>query len=162
LPEPVAEISAFDGHALVDLPVAIPGRRGHTGSAAHRALVAQFLRFGTVGSFGFLVDWGVVEAAKGWLGLAGAGLLSFFVAASANWFLNRIWTFKGQHRGRMHHQWLRFLAANAGGFVLNRGAYLILIAVAPLCVRYPVLAVAAGSIAGMGVNFFMARRVVFR
>jgi putative flippase GtrA len=84
------------------------------------------------------------------------------VAASANWALNRVWTFRGQGSGPAHRQWARFMAANLVGFVLNRGAYVILIATSPLCADKPVLAVAAGAVAGMFANFFLARRLVFR
>jgi putative flippase GtrA len=129
----------------------------------HRiALILQFLRFGTVGVFGFVVDATVVYATRQWLGLYGAGMLSFVVAASANWALNRVWTFRGMGSGPAHRQWARFMAANLAGFVLNRGAYVALIATSPLCADRPVLAVAAGAIAGMFANFFLSRRLVFR
>jgi putative flippase GtrA len=136
--------------------------RGGRLSPAQRTMAVQFLRFGVVGVFGFVVDTAVVYAARHWLGLLGAGVLSFFVAASANWFLNRVWTFKGQHAGRMHHQWIRFIGCNLVGFVLNRGTFAILIGLFPICVHYPVLAVAAGSVAGLSVNFTLSRRVVYR
>jgi putative flippase GtrA len=48
------------------------------------------------------------------------------------------------------------------GLVLNRGTYAGLIATVPLCVAAPVLAVAAGSVAGMLVNFTLSRQMVFR
>lgn len=130
----------------------------------HGRLMRQFLQFGVVGTVGFLVDNAFVYTAHYLfgLGLILAGLLSFFVAATGNWFLNRIWTFRGSSTGRLHHEWLRYLGTNAIGFVLNRGVYIALIAYSPLCVRYPVLALAAGSIAGLGVNFVMSSRMVFR
>jgi putative flippase GtrA len=128
----------------------------------HVVVLAQFVRFGTVGAFGFVVDTSVVYATRFWLGLYGAGALAFFVAASANWVLNRVWTFRGRNSGRMHHQWLKFLAANSIGFVLNRGAFFLLVTISPLCVAYPVIAVFAGTLAGMVANFVLSRRLVFR
>jgi putative flippase GtrA len=149
------------------LPLAAPradaaGLFGRLGR--HGPLAQQFFQFGVVGTIGFLVDNAVVYTAHfGFgLGLIQAGLISFFIAATINWILNRIWTFRGASTGRLHHEWLRYLGTNAVGFVLNRGAYIALIATSPLCVAHPVLALAAGSIAGLGVNFVMARRVVFR
>lgn len=127
------------------------------------ALLAQFLRFGTVGTFGFVVDTAVVYATRFWLGLYGAGILSFVVAATANWSLNRVWTFRG--RGGdvpAHRQWALFMAANLIGFVLNRGTYFALVATSPVCAANPVLAVAAGSVAGLSANFVLSRRLVFR
>ncbi|MCB8881793.1 GtrA family protein [Acidisoma cellulosilytica] len=130
----------------------------------HGKLVRQFFQFGVVGTFGFLVDNAFVYTAHFvfGIGLILAGILSFFVAATANWFLNRIWTFRGASTGRVHHEWLRYLASNALGFVLNRGVYIALIATSALCVKHPVIALAAGSIAGLGINFVMSRRVVFK
>jgi putative flippase GtrA len=131
---------------------------------AYRPLGVQFGKFGVVGTVGFVVDNAFVYTAHfGFgVGLILAGILSFFVAGSSNWFLNRMWTFRGASKGRVHFEWLRYLATNSAGFVLNRGVYIALIATATLCRLHPVLALAAGSIAGLGVNFVMARRMVFR
>jgi putative flippase GtrA len=130
--------------------------------AARIALLAQFLRFGAVGFGGFCIDTATVYALRGPLGLYGAGMAGYVVAASANWALNRAWTFRGSSRGVAHRQWALFLATNLAGLVLNRGTYAALIASSALCVRYPVIAVAAGAVAGMFVNFTVARQVVFR
>lgn len=126
-------------------------------------LVGQMLRFGVVGACGFVVDTATVYALRAALGLYGAGLAAFFVAATVTWALNRAWTFRGLGGARAaHHQWLRFLAANSIGFVLNRGAYALLVTFSALCVAFPVLATAGGAVAGMGVNFLLSRRLVFR
>ena len=130
--------------------------------AARLALLAQFLRFGAVGVAGFCIDTATVYALRGRLGLYGAGMAGYVVAASSNWALNRAWTFSGRSRGLAHRQWALFLATNTVGLVLNRGTYAALIAISTLCVQYPVIAVAAGAVAGMFVNFTMARQVVFR
>lgn len=138
----------------------MPARR--FAHSARVALLAQFVRFGVVGVVGFGVDTATVYALRGALGLYAAGMVSYVVAASGNWLLNRFWTFRGRSTGRAHRQWALFLAANLLGLVLNRGAYVALIASSAVCVRYPVLAVAAGAIAGMFVNFAVSRRLVFR
>jgi len=125
-------------------------------------MLAQFLKFGTVGTFGFLVDTATVYALRGRLGLYGAGIAAYFVAATWAWALNRLWTFRGLGGGPAHRQWVRFLVANSAGFVLNRGAYAILVTFVPLCAEQPVYAVAAGAVAGMFVNFSLSRSMVFR
>lgn len=126
------------------------------------ATVAQFLKFGTVGTLGFLADTAVVYALRGALGLYAAGMVSYLLVATLNWALNRAWTFRGQGSGPPHRQWVRFLAVNLLGLVLNRGTYAVLVTVVPLCARQPVFAVAAGSLAGMMVNFTLSRQLVFR
>lgn len=129
--------------------------------ARHRAAGGEFLRFGLVGAFGFSLDVAVVYALNPWIGLYAAGMVAYFVAASANWALNRVWTFRGRAHRAAHTQWMRFLAVNLFGFMLNRGAYSALIAAFVLPRHYPVLAVAAGAATGFLVNFLLSRRVVF-
>lgn len=131
-------------------------------TAQRLALLVQFIQFGLVGLVGFATDTAVVYGLRGALGLYGAGMVSYFAAATVTWALNRAWTFRGRGQGALHRQWALFLAANLLGFVLNRGAYVALIASFPLCVAYPVLAILAGAVAGMFVNFSLSRAVVFR
>jgi len=126
------------------------------------ALLAQFLSFGCVGTIGFLMDVTTVYALKGWLGLYGAGMVAYVVASTGNWAINRAWTFRGKHRESAHVQWARFMVFNLFGLVLNRGAYILLVTFSAFCAEYPVYAVAAGAIAGMGVNFILSRNLVFR
>jgi putative flippase GtrA len=125
-------------------------------------VLTQFLKFGVVGTLGFLVDTVVVYALRYRLGLYGAGLVSFLVAATANWVMNRLWTFRGRGSLPMHREWARYMMANLFGFVLNRGTYALLVTFVAACAEQPVLAVAAGSIAGLGVNFTLSRTAVFR
>lgn len=126
------------------------------------ALLAQLVAFGCVGTIGFLLDVATVYALKGSIGLYGAGLVAYFVAATGNWAINRAWTFRGTHRDAAHVQWARFLVFNLFGLVLNRGTYMLLVTFSAYCAEYPVYAVAAGAIAGMGVNFILSRNLVFR
>lgn len=115
-----------------------------------------------VGTLGFVWDTATVYAASPWIGLYAAGLVAYLVACTLNWLLNRLWTFRGHaHTGALR-QWALFVASNSGGFVLNRGTFFALVAGVPLCRSVPVLAVAAGSLAGMFANFAAASRVVFR
>ena len=130
--------------------------------AERRAWLVDLLRFGTVGGVGFLLDSATVYSTRASLGLYGAGALAYFIAATGNWLLNRIWTFRGRGSGPAHRQWAAFLAANLVGFVLNRGTYAILVTVSALCARQPIWAIAAGAIAGLFTNFTLSRRLVFK
>lgn len=125
-------------------------------------LLVQFLMFGTVGTIGWIVDTATVYGLRASLGLYGAGMVSYVVAASTTWICNRLWTFRGQGSGPAHHQWARFLAVNVFGFILNRGTYALLVTFVVLCARQPVFATAAGALAGMFVNFGLSRAIVFR
>ena len=150
--------------ALVNVVVgALPGPVRRRLAAGHVRLLAQMLQFGVVGVVGFLVDTAAVYAMLPALGLYGAGAAAYLVAVTSTWWLNRIWTFRGLGAGEpLHRQWLRFVLANLPGLCLNLGTYFVLVALVPLCARYPVIAVAAGAVAGMSANFMLSRRVVFR
>lgn len=129
----------------------------------HAALALEFFRFGVVGTIGFVVDTAVLYA-----GLAvGAGLylgraISYVVAATTTWALNRAWTFRGRGGGPVHRQWALFVVVNLGGFVLNYGTYALLVTFVPAAAAHPVIGVAAGAVAGMFANFFLSRQFVFR
>ena len=127
-----------------------------------RPIFVEFLKFGTVGGIGFVLDTATVYALRGSLGLYGAGVVAYVVAASSNWLLNRLWTFRGRGSMAAHRQWALFLLANLAGFVLNRGTYAVLVTFIPLCAAQPVFAVAGGTLAGMWTNFLLSRTLVFR
>jgi putative flippase GtrA len=150
-------------HALlVRLATQLPPPARQLVSPARIAMLVQFLMFGTVGTAGFLVDTATVYALRRSLGLYGAGMAAYVVAATVTWLLNRLWTFRGLGSGPMHQQWARFLVVNLGGLVLNRGTYALLVTFSALAAEQPVYATAAGAIAGMFVNFALIRTMVFR
>ncbi len=129
---------------------------------ARYAVLEQFLRFGLVGTTGMLVDTAVIYGVRAWVGLYWAGALSYFVAATWTWQLNRRWTFTGAPRGSVHRQWALFMTVNLVGLVFNRGTYAALVTWSMVCAANPVIAVGAGGLAGMFWNFSLSRRVVFR
>ena len=126
-------------------------------------LAREFLRFGIVGTLGFLVDIGVLYGALALgMGPYGGRVPAYVTAATTTWALNRAWTFRerGGH-GPVGRQWVLFLAVNLLGFVINYGTYAAAITFVPLAAAHPFLAVAAGSIAGLFSNFFLSRALVF-
>ena len=130
----------------------------------HRAILLQFLKFGTVGFAGFFVDLGFFHLGLDVLGLNhyASALFSFPFAATFTWAGNRFFTFRGKNEGSAHAQWMRFLTVSACGLVLNRGTFSLCTAVMPLVYEHPVLGLLAGTGAGMFFNFFFARKLVFR
>lgn len=131
-------------------------------TSAHRGVAGQFLCFGMVGVVGLVIDTATVYAMRHPLGLYGAGLVAYVLAASGTWLLNRIWTFRGVGSGRAHRQWAKFMVANLLGFALNRGTFGLLVTLLPVAAAQPIIATAAGAVAGMLVNFNVSRRAVFR
>lgn len=147
---------------LTRLATFLPAPLARFAPPARIALLAQFMAFGAVGTVGLVVDTITVYSLRHSLGLYGAGVISYFIAATGNWALNRWWTFSGAHAGPAYHQWIRFLIANALGFVLNRGTYALLITFVPACAAEPFYAIAAGGLVGMFLNFSLSRRMVYK
>lgn len=129
---------------------------------ARLGLPESFIRFGFVGALGFCWDTGTVYLLRGHTNLYIAGTCGFLVAATANWAANRLWTFRHHEHDAAHIQWARFIAANAVGFVFNRGVFFALVAHFPLANQQPVIAIVAGTLAGLIFNYFLSKRFVFR
>jgi putative flippase GtrA len=131
---------------------------------AQDSALGQFFRFGIVGTIGFIVDSAALtQFAIPILGLDrySGRVVSFLIAATCTWALNRRFTFKPtvEHPFR---QWMRFLAANGVGFVANYSAYAAAVTLVPLAKAHLVLGVAAGAIAGLVFNFTINKLWVFR
>ncbi len=126
----------------------------------------EFARFAAIGAVAFVVDTVVLYAGlAGGLGLYGGRLLSYFVAATFTWYVNRRITFvatRAHGATAVIAEWMRFLAANLAGGSINYALYASLVSAFQLARAYPVLGVAAGAIAGLGVNFTLSKFIVFR
>ncbi len=134
----------------------------HVLTPERQALLFSFIRFGIVGTSALPIDIAIVYAMRGWVGLYTAGAISYLIAATWTFTLNRTWTFRGRGTGPVWVQWLRFLGANLSGLVLNRGTYFLLITFSQTCHDNPAIAIAAGAVAGLSANFLASRRLVFR
>jgi putative flippase GtrA len=122
--------------------------------------VNVFFRFAAVGVAGFVVDTAVLYAVKGMLGLYLGRIVSYLAAATLTWALNRRFTFVTATHAPKFKQWLEFLVANVFGAIVNYGVYSAAVTWT-IAGAFPVLGVAAGSIAGLAVNFTVNKRWVF-
>ena len=147
---------------LTRLAAFLPAPLARFAAPERLAVLAQFIAFGCVGAVGMVIDTITVYSLRHSLGLYGAGAVAYLTAATGNWALNRIWTFRGANAGPAHAQWMRFLVANAFGFVLNRGTYALLVTFVPVCAVEPVYAIFAGGMVGMFLNFSLSRSMVFK
>jgi putative flippase GtrA len=127
-------------------------------------VLRQFVLFSLVGVIGFVVDAATVSLLVQLLHANpyAARLVSFLLAATCTWALNRRVTFSAAQTGRARSQWVRFVGANAFGAIVNFGTYAWLISVYATARHYPALAVAGGSIAGLFINFTASKAFVFR
>src|SRR5215469_5179185 len=118
----------------------------------------QFLRFALAGVAGFVVDVAVLYAALS----MGSGyfvgrLISFLSAAFVTWQINRRHAFAAEADGRWFREWLRYLLAMSGGGLLNYLVYGSVVTLAAHEPWLPLVAVAAGSVAGLVANFLTAK-----
>jgi putative flippase GtrA len=125
----------------------------------------EFLRFTVAGTIGFAVDAGLLLALTsmfGWPPLL-ARLASFSVALATTWLINRAWTFKASPKSArgMGAEFAGYGAVQLTGGAANYGVYAIVVALTGDTPVQLLAATAAGSIAGMGINYFGARRFVF-
>jgi putative flippase GtrA len=125
-----------------------------------KSTLTEFSRFAAVGVIGFAVDAGIVELLKHSAGPLIAQLVAFPVASTVTWALNRKFTF-GASQLPVVLEWLRYVFANLFGWVANNAAYAWLVLKLPVAYHHPIIAVAAGSVAGMFLNFGTSRSVVF-
>jgi dolichol-phosphate mannosyltransferase len=136
-------------------------------ASPHALIRAQFLRFALVGTVGFVVDEGVLAFMHLLLGLDPilARVISIMCAMTCTWWGNRTLTFRhAAARGSakaIGFEWLRFVAANSLGAVVNFGTYAALLHLAPAPFSNPYLATLCGVGIGMLFNFVTSRTVVF-
>lgn len=85
-----------------------------------RTFLLKFLKFGIVGFTGLFVDFGTTYICKEWLKIQKyvANSIGFTVAASSNYVLNRIWTFKSQDPN-IALEYTEFIIISLIGLVIN-------------------------------------------
>ena len=126
-------------------------------------VVRELVLFGLVGVIGFLVDSGVLYLLKSSMGLYYGRLVSFICAVLTTWILNRHLTFSQRASGlSLIHEFSRYFGLMLGGGVVNYVTYALLVYFVEFVASQPVWGVAAGSCAGMLVNYLTARFLVFR
>jgi putative flippase GtrA len=124
----------------------------------------QFAWFCVSGTLAFAVDAGVLQLLLSFAGLDpySARVLSFLCAVTTTWLFNRHITFPHGSGLAWPREWLLYVSTQLGGAGLNYAVYAALVFFVPLVRDWPVLGVAAGSAAGLVLNFLSAKRLVFR
>ncbi|MHB8473699.1 MAG: GtrA family protein [Gammaproteobacteria bacterium] len=126
-------------------------------------LSREFLRFCAVGTVGFVVDAGVLETLTrlaGW-NPYNSRVLSFLLAASVTWLLNRRYTFEVDDQAHLPREWLRYVSLNAIGGLVNYLVYAAGVHDFDVVRSHLIIGVAAGSVAGLLVNYTASKHLVF-
>lgn len=133
---------------------------------------ATFARFAGVGGVMAVIDCGGLYALHAGFGtdVYLARLVSFPVAMTVGYFLNRHFTFRFRPR-RLHplRELLRFYAVHSSGGVINYATFAAIVAgggrvgiEGVLGYWLPLLGVVIGGVAGMCFNFVFASKLVFQ
>lgn len=85
-----------------------------------KLLISKFLKFGIVGCSGMLIDFGTTYLCKEKLRLNKylSNGIGFIIAATSNYFLNRIWTFEN-HKEEIAFQYMQFMMVSTIGLGIN-------------------------------------------
>ena len=123
----------------------------------------QFKRFCVVGIVGFVIDAGILQT---FVSIAHANpyavrIASFICAANSTWLMNRRYTFKVQNKPSQR-EWLCYVGSLAIGALANYGAFALCITFWTFAHIHLWLAVAIGSIAGLGFNFTASKLIFLR
>lgn len=85
-----------------------------------RDLILKFLKFGLVGFTGLFIDFGTTWIFKEWVKIEKfiANAIGFSVAATSNYYLNRIWTYHS-HNPKVVIEFTQFFIISIMGLVIN-------------------------------------------
>lgn len=124
----------------------------------------RFLKFGLVGTLGFVVDAGVMQLL---VSLAGVGAIearavSIPTAVLATWLLNRSFTFGKTSADPALASLARYVAVSAGGATVNFLAYTALIMASAALAARPMIPLAIASIVAMVFNYLGSKHFAFR
>lgn len=116
-----------------------------------------------VGTIGFVVDSTVLLLLTHYLSIAPlpARVCSFVIAATITWRLNRNYTFESLAKSAWR-EWIKYLLATAFGGACNVAMFKAWVLLTNETAANLVIGVAVGSIAAMVLNFFIAKKLIFK
>jgi len=124
----------------------------------------SFGLFVLAATVGFIIDASVVTAlvrVLAWGPWQGR-FVSFPLAVTATWWLNRRYAFRGTGGGDRRIEYAAYWAIQLAGAAVNFGIYGLCLRAAPALAEFPFVPVAVGGLAAMLFNFAVARTTVYR
>lgn len=89
-----------------------------------------------------------------------AQFLAFPIVVLVAWWCNRRFTFASRQPWRPELG--KYILANIAGWGVNNGVYVLLVLSSPFIATWPQIALVIGSLSGVGLNFILARKLVFK
>lgn len=127
-------------------------------------VIQQFGRFSVAGGIGFLTEAVILTWLVQGLGLNayGARVISFGIAVTVTWAINRNLTFGDRKNVARAREYSAYVSVQIVGAVINFLVYAVAIALYPGFRSVVVVPLAMGSAVAMVFNFMAARSWVFR
>lgn len=123
----------------------------------------SLLWFLVAGSLAYVVDVAVLTLLRDALGVYAARAVSFWMAATTTWLINRNISFAGRSAsGGLLTEYLRYLGLMLGGGAVNLAVYSLLASTLPQGPLWLMLYVAAGTLVAMTVNYISMSRLLYR
>jgi len=129
-----------------------------------QATSEQVRKFASIGAVGFVVDGGILTVLNSLYAfdLLFSRLVSFSVAVTVTWYLNRHRTFSANKDRRAALEWGRYTVVNSIGALLNMSIFFLLVHQFKLMADMPLLPLAIASLMALTINFLASKHIVFR
>jgi putative flippase GtrA len=124
----------------------------------------SFMKYIVVGGVGFGIDGGVMMALHVQLSCSpmAARLVSFPVAVSVTWFLNRHWTFKRGSVLASARRYGPYLFVQIIGALINLGVFAAAVGWSDFLGYYPLSALAIAALPVLAFTYFASKCLIFR
>ena len=127
------------------------------------SLLRRLPGFVLVGAIGFLIDAGILTALMTGLdfGHYGARAISFTIAVTATWYMNRRWVFERNAVRMSSREYTSYVAVQVIGALINLSVFAAVIELVPGLTKIPVIPLAVGAAVALMFNFSASSRFVF-
>lgn len=122
---------------------------------------SRIARYGLVGIAGFVIDAAILTLLVSGLafGHYRSRAISFAVAVTATWLINRRWVFNPTDRAVKEYYGYFFVQVL--GAIINLGVYVVMIETFPVLAKVPVVPLACGALIAMALNYSLLRLFVY-
>jgi len=135
-------------------------------------IIIQIIKFGFVGAINTIIDLGILNILMFVTGVTGGILysvfkaVSFIVAVTNSYFMNKRWTF-GIKAKETSKEFSQFFLISIGGFIINVGAASVVVNLIPNFLNvspqlWGNVGALVGTFFGLAWNFFGYKFIVFK
>lgn len=132
-------------------------------------IVREFLfgrelrRFVVVGGIGFCIDGGLLTILMkfDW-DVIPARSLTFLLAVSSTWLLNRLWTFNSEKLISIRREYVYYFGTQVLGAIINLSIFFVLIRIYPVFRDTPLIPLAFGAAVSLVFNYIMSKIIIFK